>query len=334
MVDSPGLVSFGGLTFSIVIPCYNDRENVEALLTSLRLPGADWEVIIVDDCSPQGPPTLLAALPGRIIRLERQSGPAAARNRGVRESSGDVVVFCDADIILAGDALMRLRRYFETEGERAVLASGLLVPHNPGFFPRYKYYQEVMWLRAHTDHYTNHFSTRMGAIRKDVFAETGGFDETITTAGVEDYEFGYRMRALTRSRLAPDVAFSHRHPPFGKQARLYFTRTADYVELMHRLRLTSGDVTTFGATSSEAATALLAFISQVLLVSGLLVPAALPAAAAFAVAYLVRIRGLIGLLLEKEGVLFAVSGVLAHYALCAAIVIGAVRGKLRCLRQR
>jgi hypothetical protein len=129
------------------------------------------------------------------------------------------------------------------------------------------------------------------------------------------------------------VAFSHRHPPFAKQARLYFTRTADYVELMHRMRLTSGDVTTIGATNSEAATALLAFASQALFVTSLLVPIALVAAACTAAAYLVRIRGLVGLLLENEGALFAVRGVLAHYVLCCPVVLGAVWGRLRCLRQ-
>jgi glycosyltransferase involved in cell wall biosynthesis len=323
------LVSCERLTFSIVVPCYNDRENVEALLASLRLSGEGWEVIVVDDCSPQGPPALLETLPARLIRLERQSGPAAARNRGAREACGDVIVFCDADIVLAGDALARVRQHFEEHGERAIVSSGLLVPHNPGFFPRYKYYQELMWVRAHTDDYTNHFSTRMGAIRKDVFAQTGGFDETITTAGVEDYEFGYRMRTFTVSRLARDVAFSHRHPPFAKQARLYFTRTADYVELMHRMRLANGDVTTIGATRSEAATAILAFSSQVLLVIGLAMPAVLVASAVVTAVYLARIRGFIGLLLEQEGALFAVRGTLTHYLLSCPVVLGATWGTLR-----
>lgn len=321
------------MNFSIVIPCYNDRENVTALLASIRLPGEGWEVLVVDDCSPQGPPELLDTLPVRLIRLDRQSGPAAARNRGLRESNGDVVVFCDADIVLAADALVRLRRYFEEQGEQAVIASGLLVPHNPGFFPRYKHFQELLWVRAHTDPYTHHFSTRFGAIRRDVFDRTGGFDETITTAGVEDFEFGYRMRALARSRLAPDIAFSHRHPLFVKQARLYFRRTADYIELMHRMRLATGDVTTIGATNAEAATALLAFASQGLLVSSVVVPAASLLSAAVALAYLVRIRSLIGLMFEREGAVFAARGALAHYALCTAIVLGAFQGKIRCLRQ-
>lgn len=328
------MISWAGLTFSIIIPCYNDHENVESLLASLHLPGDGWDVVVVDDCSPGGPPVLPASLPAQLIRLERQSGPATARNRGARESTGNVIVFCDADIVLAEEALGRLQRYFQTEGERALIASGLLVPHNPGFFPRYKYHQEVMWLRAHRGDYTNHFSTRMGAIRRDVFLETGGFDETITTAGVEDYEFGYRMRSLARSRIARDVAFSHAHPPFAKQARLYFERTADYVELMHRMRLANADVATIGATNAEAATALLACGSQALFVVGLAVPVALLAAVCCAAAYLFRIRGLMALLMEKEGLWFAVRGVLAHYVLCTAIVLGAVAGKLRCLDRK
>ena len=321
------------LTFSIVIPCYNDRENVEPLLASIHLPGEGWEVIVVDDCSTGALPRLPETMPARLIRLERNSGPATARNRGVRESTGEVIVFCDSDILLAGDALVRVRHYFEAEGERALIAGGLLVPHNPGFFPRYKYYQEVVWARAHREAYSDHFSTRMGAIRRDLFLETGGFDETITTAGVEDFEFGYRMRGVTRSRLVRDVLYSHRHPSFTKQARLYFARTADYVELMHRMRLKTGDVTTVGATSAEAVTALLAFASQVSLVAALVAPIAILAAAAFAAAYLVRTQELIGLLIEKEGAWFAVRGSLAHYVLCSAIVLGACWGHLRWLKQ-
>ena len=322
------------LTFSIVIPCYNDPENVEPLLASIRLPGEGWDVIVVDDCSTGGLPRLPERLPARLLRLERNSGPATARNRGARESTGDVIVFCDSDILLGEDALVRMQHYFEAEGERAVISSGVLVPHNPGFFPRYKYYQELMWARAHREAYTDHFSTRMGAIRRDVFLKTGGFDETITTAGVEDYEFGYRIRGLTRSRLVPDVPYSHRHPSFVKQARLYFERTADYIELMHRMRLKSGDVTTIGATNSEAMTAILAFASQVFLASSVMASVALVASAVLAIAYLVRIRGLLGLLFESEGVAFAVRGMLAHYALCCPVVLGALWGKLRSLKRR
>ena len=66
------MISFEGLTFSVVIPCYNDRENIAALLASLRLPGEGWEVIVVDDCSPQGPPALLDTL----AAMSREAAPS------------------------------------------------------------------------------------------------------------------------------------------------------------------------------------------------------------------------------------------------------------------
>jgi glycosyltransferase involved in cell wall biosynthesis len=103
--------------------CYND-ENVEALLASLRLSGEGWEMIVVDACSPKVSPTLLERLSARLIRLEHQSGPEAA-NLSVRDANRDVIVFCDADIVLAGEALAHVRRYFEVRGE-AVIASRLL----------------------------------------------------------------------------------------------------------------------------------------------------------------------------------------------------------------
>jgi glycosyltransferase involved in cell wall biosynthesis len=84
---------------SIIIPTYNRAELLRQALDSVAAQTfRDYEVIVVDDGSM---PPIAEAVAGhpcqpRIIRQARQ-GPAAARNRGIAESRGDLVAFLDSD---------------------------------------------------------------------------------------------------------------------------------------------------------------------------------------------------------------------------------------------
>jgi dolichol-phosphate mannosyltransferase len=92
---------------SLVIPAYNEQENVEALLqrvgTALGQVGRPFEVIIVDDGSTDQTPKLLndamARLPWlRVLRLLKNSGQSAAFDAGFKAARGDVVATIDADL--------------------------------------------------------------------------------------------------------------------------------------------------------------------------------------------------------------------------------------------
>jgi len=85
---------------SIVIPHYDRVARlIETLGTVARQSFADWEVVVVDDCSPSDPTEeILAAFPQtRVFRQAVNRGPGAARNRGVAEARGRFVAFLDSD---------------------------------------------------------------------------------------------------------------------------------------------------------------------------------------------------------------------------------------------
>jgi dolichol-phosphate mannosyltransferase len=104
-VPRPAVVRRAPDLVSVVVPCYNEGENLPALYERLEaaLRGFDWEAILVDDGSADGTfDTMrdLARRDGRVraIRFSRNFGHQYALLAGIRESRGRVVVTMDADL--------------------------------------------------------------------------------------------------------------------------------------------------------------------------------------------------------------------------------------------
>jgi len=92
---------------SLVIPCYNEEENVPTLLqrveAALTLTGRPFEVVIVDDGSTDSTPRLLAEAMAvkpwlRVIRMAKNGGQSAAFEAGFEAARGDVIATIDADL--------------------------------------------------------------------------------------------------------------------------------------------------------------------------------------------------------------------------------------------
>lgn len=85
---------------SVVIPLYNKAGSILAAVSSvLEQSFADLELLVVDDGSTDGSASAVAAIGDHRIRLiaQENTGPGAARNRGLREARGEYVTFLDAD---------------------------------------------------------------------------------------------------------------------------------------------------------------------------------------------------------------------------------------------
>lgn len=92
-------------TLSVVAPLYLNAETLEELVERVRrsLDGLNWELILVDDASPDGSGAraeTLAAADARlmVVRLSENGGQNEALRQGVRRSRGRQVAFIDADL--------------------------------------------------------------------------------------------------------------------------------------------------------------------------------------------------------------------------------------------
>ncbi len=91
---------------AVIIPHYNDVVRLErclAVLASSDLRGVD--LVVVDNGSSQSLDALRTAFPMVRFLIEPEKGAAAARNRGVRETTAPVLIFIDADCVAAPDWL-------------------------------------------------------------------------------------------------------------------------------------------------------------------------------------------------------------------------------------
>lgn len=105
---------------SVVIPAYKSEGYIEACIRSAREQTmADIEILVIDDCSPDGTGALVKgfAVEDRRIRYigqERNGGVAAARNRGIQEAKSEWIAFLDSDDMWKLD---KLEKQFALQAE-------------------------------------------------------------------------------------------------------------------------------------------------------------------------------------------------------------------------
>jgi glycosyltransferase involved in cell wall biosynthesis len=203
------------LFLSVIVPAHNGERVLADTLPALRrstLDRAGWELLVVDDASTDGTAAVARAHADRIVPLAgRPRGPAYARNRGVESARGDVLVFVDADVRVAPDALARVADHFERDAALgALFGSYDDQPPAPGLVSRY---------RNLLHHYHHHrgagaaetFWAGLGAVRTTIYRGVGGFDEVrYARPQIEDIELGRRIRRAGHAILLdPAVQGAH-----------------------------------------------------------------------------------------------------------------------------
>ncbi len=154
-------------SISVVIPVRNGESFVPSAMDSILAQGyRNLEVLLIDDGSTDGLANRLKHSPAfvRYIRQEQQ-GQAAARNRGIRHSQGDLIAFLDIDDLWTNRHLRTMVHALE-ENPEAGIAQGMM--RQFWIAPGGRYYS--------TDPYRGPY---LGSclFRRTVFHQCGLFDE-------------------------------------------------------------------------------------------------------------------------------------------------------------
>jgi len=193
---------------SVVIPTYGKAETLPLVIRALEgqaLPRDAFEVVVIDDGSPDdtaGTLARLVALSPLRLRCFRQRnrGVSAARNRGVLEARGPIVLLIQDDIVAAPDLLSRHLAIHHHHPEATAAAAGRVawppdwsLDHFMRWLdrggPQFRYH-EVTGQRT-LDY--RHFYTCNVSLKRSALVEHP-FDEEIVY-GFEDIELAYRLQA-------------------------------------------------------------------------------------------------------------------------------------------
>lgn len=199
------------LTVSVVVPVYKGGDDFRRCIEALRqLRPAPLEILIVVDGPDREAVEAARASGLNVLQMERNRGPAAARNAGAAVAKGDLLLFLDADILVPEDAIAKARESFQREpGLTAIFGSYDDQPAAENFLSQYRNLLHH-YVHQHSLEQATTFWSGCGVIRRDVFLESGGFNPDYTCPSIEDIELGYRLTdAGHRIRLVKTLQVKH-----------------------------------------------------------------------------------------------------------------------------
>lgn len=180
---------------SVVIPCYNQAHFLgEAVESVLAQTHRRTEVVVVDDGSTDDPAAVARRHPGVVFERQENQGPAAARNAGLRLSTGEYVTFLDADDRLLPHALETGLRYLAEHPECAFVSGHcryVAADGSPMRTPPQPLVESEHYLALLYRNYVWAGSTVLH--RRGPLESVGGYNPSLAFKGVEDYDLYLRI---------------------------------------------------------------------------------------------------------------------------------------------
>ena len=213
------------LLLSVVIPTFNRKDSLQKTLDGLarQTYSADqFEAVVVSDGSTDGTDALLAQYADAPYTLraitQPNGGPARARNNGIENARGDVVVFLDDDVEPSPDFLAVHAGHHASQSDTVVIGPMLPDPALLWREPAWIAWEHAMLEKQYSAWRTgewdgcgpHHFYSGNASVRREHLVAVGGFDEQFPRQ--EDVELAVRLEKERGVRFvyAPDAQGTHR----------------------------------------------------------------------------------------------------------------------------
>ncbi len=162
------------MTVSVIIPAYNSAKTIRQCLESLIKQSLQSEIVVVDDGSGDNSIRIIRFPPQVKLLIQSHQGPGMARNLGVRNSRGEILVFVDSDMEFDRNFLAELTKPIMTGKAKGSWSGNELVKN-----------WENLWAKCWNYNHNRRFEKMTGsqgqkqvfrAILKSEFDRVGGFD--------------------------------------------------------------------------------------------------------------------------------------------------------------
>ena len=216
------------ISISVVVCTRNRVDNLRRCVQALATIHTDyeWELVIVDNDSDDGTNAFLASLPSQfgkahvITTFEPKRGLAAARNRGVGQSHGNIVAFTDDDCYLSEDYIDAMISAFERP-EIGFVGGRILLYDRSDIRLTIRESEDYLVLQPRTFVAAGTVQGANMAFRRAILDHIGGFDEnlgagTITRSDEDTDAVAASLWAGIPGAYDPRPTVSHHH---GRKAK-------------------------------------------------------------------------------------------------------------------
>ncbi len=241
-------------SFSVVVPTFERPDTLLRVLDALasQVSPPDFEVVVVDDGSADETPARLSAYrpayPFRFF-LQKNSGPAAARNRGIEEALGRFILFLGDDTVPESKLLSVHARAHEEASHASVAVLGYTTwPRDRRVTPFLHHINEYglqfgYGLIEDPDSVPfNFFYTSNISLERERLRKAGLFDTSFPHAAWEDIEMAYRLiRSGLKIVYRPEAVARHHHDITFQSFRKRQERSGEAAAIFYRKHPELGD---------------------------------------------------------------------------------------------
>ncbi len=219
--------SKGAPSVAIVVPARNESARIGACLASIRAAAIEaarnFEVVVVDDDSSDQTGVLAQEQGARVVTQRPRRGPLAAWAKGVEVTSAPLIVFVDADCVVAMSALRAVLSPFADERVGVVAARPVPGPakEHPGLVERSAHFSAIVLHEVKRRLVDHDFLPvgRLMAVRRSAWGvtdvELGACDRVVAHAAkVKGWRIVYRPDAVVRYQ--PPLAFPELEADFRR----------------------------------------------------------------------------------------------------------------------